>query len=298
MRAPSAARAWALALLLPCLSAGVIAAATVSGKFTIGDQTLTFENVAAFRMRDQFNPRAQETYVMVTARPVDLQAIAASIDPYAVAINDPAVRGDSDYLGFSVAADGTVAVNARFQGTQYIDSSGKIMGQQGSLVATCAENTATRIACKVKTAQPVKAMDGPTWSLDMTFAADVASRPAGKPLEKDGGAPAKALLALRSAIAGKDLAKILALLTPEQGEDYTKDWRSPAENLAAAKDLLDTRLPKKPKVTGGEMLADDRALLEVEGDAYEGRKMLYFVEMTLRDGKWLYQDSTIAGLLR
>jgi len=37
--------------------------------------------VAAFRMRDQLNPRTVETYVMLTVKPVDRAAIGASLDP-------------------------------------------------------------------------------------------------------------------------------------------------------------------------------------------------------------------------
>jgi hypothetical protein len=286
---------WVLALALPGL--GVAHANKISGQFVIGGKPVPVHEVAAFRMRDQFNPRTFETYVMLTAKPVDRAAIGASIDPYAVAINDPAVH-DTDYIAFSVSADGKASVNAHVGGTQYLDSSGTIMGQPGSLVASCRENTATRIACNVKTKSPVKSMDGPTWSMDLTFESDVVARAPGKPLAKDGEAPGKALLALRAAVGGKDLAKILALLTPEEAKSYQEDWRSPAENLASAKDILDARLPKQPKITGGELVANDHAVLEVEGVPYENGRMLYLVEMRLINGRWLYGSSGVAGMLR
>ncbi|MEO8276983.1 MAG: hypothetical protein ABI639_12265, partial [Thermoanaerobaculia bacterium] len=252
---------------LACLGfgTGLAAASPLTGKFVIGGKTLPLKNVAAFRMRDQRNPREMETYVMVTAKPVDAAAIGAAIDPYMAAINDPAVSGETDYLGFSVNAKGAVTINAHVGGTQYLDSSGTIMGQPGSLVADCKENSATKLACSVKTAAPVKAMDGPTWSMDLAFDTNVLSRPAGKPLAKDGGEPGKALLALRTALGGKDLAKILALLTPDEAESYKHDWASPEENLRSALDVLGVTVPKKPKITGGELIADDHALLEVEG---------------------------------
>ena len=271
--------------------------AGVTGKFVIGGKALTFREVAAFRIRDQFNPRTFETYVVVSAKPVDKATIGASIDPYALVINDPAVM-DENFLGFSVAANGEIDLNARFEGTQYIDSSGKIMGQTGSLVASCTENTATRVACSVKTAKPVKSMDGPEWSIDLSFDSEVLSRPSGKPLPADGGDAGKAFLALRAAVGGKDLAKILALLTPDEAKSYQEDWRTPEENLASAKDILDTRLPKKPKITGGELLADDHALLEIEGVPWDDGKMLYVIEMRKLEGKWVYADGGIAGMLK
>lgn len=295
MRALRFAGLWVLALTLPGL--GVTHAGPISGQFVLDGKTVPVSEVAAFRMRDQFNPRSLETHVMLTAKPVDRATIAASLDPYAVAINDPAVR-DADYLAFSVRANGEVSLNAHVGGTQYIDTSGKIMGQPGSLIANCRENTPTRIACSVKTAQPVKAMDGPTWSMDLSFEADVLSRKPGKPLAKDGEAPGKALLALRAAVGGNDLAKILALLAPEEAKSYQEDWRTPAENLASAKEILDVRLPKKAKITGGELLADDHAVLEVEGVPYENGRMLYLVEMRLVNGRWVYESSSVAGMLR
>ena len=283
---------------LTCALPGSGAAAPVGGQFELDGQATKPANVAAFRVRDQFHPREIETYVMLTATPVDKEAIKSSLDPYATAINDPAVMGENDYLAFWVKANGETQMNAHVGGTQYVDSSGKVMGMQGSLVASCKENTAARVACTVKTAKPVKSMDGPSWSLDVNFESDVAARPAGKPMAADGEAPGKALMALRGALAGKDLQKILGMLTPEQAKSYNEDWRTPEENLESAKDILDMRVPKQPKITGGEWLADDRAVLEVEGAPYPNGKMLYLVEMRRVDGQWRYADSTPAGLLR
>jgi hypothetical protein len=295
MRALRFAGQWVLALVLPGL--GVAHASPISGQFVLGGKPVPVSEVAAFRVRDQFNPRTVETYVMLTVKPVDRAAIGASLDPYAMAINDPAVR-DADYLAFSVRANGETSVNAHVGGTQYLDTSGTMMGQRGSLVANCRENTPTRIACSVKTAKPVKSMDGPIWSMDLSFEADVLSRAPGKPLAKDGEAPGKALLALRAAVGGKDLAQILALLTPEEAKSYQEDWRTPAENLASAKDILDVRLPKQPKITGGELVTNDYAVLEVEGVPYENGHMLYLVEMRRVDGRWVYEGSSVAGMLR
>jgi hypothetical protein len=294
MRTLRSACPWVLALVFPGF--GIAHAGSISGQFVLAGKPVPVSEVAAFRIRDSFNPRTFETYVMLTAKPVDRAAIGASLDPYSLAINDPAVR-DADYLAFSVRADGQVSVNAHVGGTQYIDTSGTIMGQRGSLVASCRENTPARVACSVKTKEPVKAMDGPTWSMDLSFESDVIGRKPGKPLAKDGEAPGKAFLALRAAVEGNDLSKILALLTPDQAKSYQEDWRTPAENLASAKDILGVRLPKQPKITGGELVANDHAVLEVEGVPYENGRMLYLVEMRQVDGRWLFEQSSVAGML-
>ena len=282
-----------LALALPV----PLSAAPITGKFVIDGKPLPVKEVAAFRMRDQFNPRQFETYVVLSETPLDKARIAADVDPYSIAINDPAVM-NADYIAFSVRPNGEIAMNAHVGGTQYIDTSGVMMGQKGSLTATCKENSATRVACSVKSPQPVKSMDGPSWSVDLGFESDVLSRPAGKPLPAGGGDAGKAFLALRSAVPGKDLSKILAGLVPDEAKGMVEDYRSAEENLAWANELLDMRLPKKPKITGGEALGDDRALLEIEGEPYENGKMLYLVEMQRVDGKWLYASSSPVGMLR
>jgi len=274
-------------------------AASVSGQFVLGGKPLKPAEVAAFRIRDQFNPRAFETYVMLTTKAVNKDKIKASIDPYAAAINDPAAFGDGvDYIALSISADGKTGLNAHVGDVQYVDSSGTIMGQQGSLSAACTENTATRIACTVKTTKEVKPASGPAWTLDVSFETEVLSRPAGKPMAKDGEAPGKALVALRTAVAGNDFAAILARLAPDKAKSYNEDYNTPAENLKSAKEILDARLPKQPKITGGEWLDDDHALLEVEGLPFAGTRMLYIVEMSRIDGKWLWEDSSPAGMLR
>jgi hypothetical protein len=282
--------------ILSALSS-MVQADSVSGQFALGDSALKPTEVAAFRIRDQFNPRQFETYVMLTTQPVDREAIGRNTDPYAMAINDDAVR-DADYLAFTIGGDGEVGMNAHVGGTQYIDSSGKIMGQKGSLIASCSSNTTERVACSIKVAKPVKSMDGPSWNVDVNFDSAILSRAPGKPIAKDGGDPGKAFLALVAAAQGDDLARILALLAPGEAENYQRDYNTVEENLKDAKTTLGFRLPKKPKITGGELLNDDTALLEVEGVPYEDGRMLYLVEMIRSEGRWGFNSASVAGMLR
>jgi hypothetical protein len=273
------------------------AAQTVTGEFTLGGTTLRPKHVAAFRVRDPNAPRTIVTYVMLTLTPVDTARIAADLDPYATAINDPAVMR-ADYLALHVTASGEARLNAHVKDTQYLDATVPAMGMPPGLAATCTENTPTRIACTVKTPKPVKPVDGPSWTLDVTFAAAVASRAPGTPMPAGGGPAGEALLALVQAVGGTELAGILARMTPDQARSYQADYNTPAENLASAKDVLGVRLPKQPRITGGELLAPDRALLEVEGTPFPGTTMLYVVEMRQLDGAWRYASSSTAGILR
>jgi hypothetical protein len=291
-----ASRATAFALMGCTLTAGLAAAQTVIGSFTLGGKALKPAHAAAFRIRSQNSARRFETYVMLTFKPVDAEKIAGDVDPYAVAINDPAVMS-ADYLAFQIAESGETHINAHVGGTQYIDSSGSIMGEPGSLVATCKENTTTRVACAVKTSKPVKPMDGPSWTLDVTFDTKVLTRTPGKPLPGNGGPAGSALLELIRAVGGKTLPPILAGLTPREAASYQESYRSPAENLQSAKDILGTRLPKQPEITGGEQMADDHVILEVEGVPFGKTRMLYLIEMRLVDGRWRYDGSSSVGLL-
>jgi hypothetical protein len=284
-------------LLVGSMTAVPVRAQSVTGAFTIDGHAVRPTHVAAFRIRNQNAPRTFETYVMLTLAPVDVARIGQDVDPYTAAINDPAVMR-ADYLAFQVSDAGETRINAHVGGTQYIDSSGVIMGERGSLVATCQENSPTRIACAVKTAKPVQPMNGPAWTLDVTFASAVVSRTPGKPLPPDGGPAGTALLALVKAVAGNALPPILAGLSPAQAKSYQETWRTPAENLESAKDILGARLPKQPRVTGGEWLADDHVLLEVEGVPFGSTRMLYLIEMRLIDGSWRYETSSSVGILR
>jgi len=162
-----------LSVMLLAVAAPALAD-SVSGQFAVeGKAPLKPAAAAAFVAEDK------STFVLLTPKPVDRAAIAKSSDPYSVAINDPSLRG-TDYLAFWVDAKGKVTMNATVGGTQYMDTSGLMMGQKGSLVASCSSNTPEHAACSVKTTKTVKFRDEPGWSLDMTFDVAVTPHAAGK----------------------------------------------------------------------------------------------------------------------
>ncbi|TLY49410.1 MAG: hypothetical protein E6K53_13785 [Gammaproteobacteria bacterium] len=291
----NSARCWWLILLwVPASSA---LADTVSGQFVLNGKPLKPSEVAAFRIRDQFHAREFETYVMLTQKPVNRDAIAKSIDPYTAAINDKAVL-DADYIALSVHGDGVIGMNAKVGGVQYVDSSGTIMMQQGSLKATCTSNSKERVSCTVKTAEPVKTTDGTIWSVDFTFDSAVLGHTPGKPLAKDGGEPGKAFRTFLTAAQGDDLAKITAQMSRRQAAGYQRDYNTPAENLKDLKQTMGFKLPKQPRVSGGELVDDDYALLDVEGDSGGGSAWLFRVEMRREDGHWVYDDAGRVGMLK
>src|SRR5690606_13684217 len=160
-------------------------------------------------------------------------------------------------------------------------------------------NTPQHVACHVKSPKPVETMDGPTWTVDMTFDSKVLARTPSKALPEDGGEPGKVLLRLVEPAGGDDFEAILALLTPQEAASYRdRDYQTAEENLADLKQLLGFTLPKQPEITGGELLDDDTAILEVEGTPYERTRMLYLVTLQRSDGRWGYASSRPAGILR
>ncbi len=286
-----------LTIFCGLLFAQASSADSVSGKFELDGKAFEPTSVAAFPVRGQKNPREFATHVMLSTTPMNLEAIAAAADPYMAAINDEAVM-KSDHLGFQVNPDGTVTMNAHVGGTQYLDSSGKIMGMTGSLVADCTTNTPERVTCSVATAKPVKTMSGNTWSVDMKFDSAVLAGTTGTPLPKDGGDPGKALAALVKAAKGNDLSAITALLAPDLAEQYQRDYNTPAENLDSAREFLENTLPKQHKITGGQLRDENTAMLEVEGVPHEGSRVLYIVTLKRTDGKWGYVFSQWVGSLK
>lgn len=273
-------------------------AGSVSGQFTLDGKAFKPTEVAAFRLRDHGSAREYNTYVVLSTKAMDKAKIVGALDPYTVALNDPAVS-ENDYVSLWVYKDGGVSVSANIRAeighTQYGSFSGKMGLVPGDLTVTCKENTPTHVACTVKTLHEVKPK-GHVYTLDFTFDAEALERKHGTPIAAGGAAPGQAFLALYGALAGNDLGKILALVAPDKAKDYNRDYKTPAENLKWAKEeLLGMRLPGQPKITGGESLAADRALLEVEGLWNGVIRKLFLVDMRRVDGKWVWLDIDSVG---
>lgn len=80
---------------------------------------------------------------------------------------------------------------------------------------------------------PLKAMDGPSYTIDVKFSADVVPALSGPALPAGGGDPGKALTAFLAAVAKKQWTGIKAGLGPTALAMFDKDYNSPAENAAS-----------------------------------------------------------------
>ena len=276
--------------------ASPVGAAEPVATFVLDGTSHEFQEVSAFRVRDQADATLEETMVMLTPTAPNREAIVEARDPRTAAINDPAT--DDGAVVLSVDPDGTIGMNAMVGGVQYLDTTGEIFGEPGSLQGECAVNSETRIACTVSTPEPVEAAGDETWTFEAEFDTEVLKREAGPPVEPGGGPPGEALLALEAALGGDDLEAILAHLSESQADDYRAEWRSPEENLASVKDDLTRFLPSEMEVIGGEYVDEDEAELEVKG-LFRGTEdgVLYTVTMVREGHRWVYDGSMFAGFV-
>ena len=176
--------------------------------------------------------------------------------------------------------------------TQYMnDASG---GLEGEFTA----NTAATVAGRVYAAAPMKTMDGPPYTIDVTFTAEVIPALTGTALPAGGGEPGKALTTFMGALVKKNWPGLKAGLSPRQLPSFEKDYNTPAENASSAVDILSAWLPTaKFKVTGGVLVNDTTAGLEMEGERF-GSRVLSFVKMVKTGAVWQFDESASAGSLR
>lgn len=270
-----------LALTLAMLAMPAVAG-EASGQFKAGTRVPIRPKVAtAYEIRDMRDARKRVIEVILTDAPVDAAAAVAELDPHMAVVNQPALQ-DRNYIILVVRPDGDVSMNATYSErmVQFIDMTGA-----GDLKAELTANTPARVAGRVFTPKPVVTKDE-SWTVDVKFAADVTRAEGGTKLPADGGEPGKALKALMSAVAKKNWEGIKRGVAEERFSD-----------LDEAIGTLEMWLPKKAKITGGE-LRGDAATLDVEGEMFEGTNGLFLVRMKKNGAGWIMERSVRAGFLK
>lgn len=267
-------------------------AGPAAGAVKSASGTIAARHAVAYVVRDARNPRASRVEVLVTDVPVDAATFVGDLDPHLTAINLDVLR-NRDYLLLWVAADGAATMNATYSKTmtQYVNDA------SGGLKSEITRNTATQIEGRAFSPAPLKTMDS-SYTIDVTFSADIVPALSGTALPAGGGEPGKALTALLAAIETKDWHGIKAGLSPNKLPAFDKDYNTPAENLATAVDILNAWLPTtRARVTGGFLVSENDAVLELEGERF-GSRVLALVRMTRTGGAWQYERSLNAGTLR
>ena len=252
-----------------------------SGQFKAGTRVpIGPKYAAAYEIRDMRDARKRVVEVILTDVPVDAAAAVAELDPHMAVVNQPALQ-DQNYIVLVVRPDGDVSMNATYSErmVQFIDMTG-----EGSLKAELTTNTPARVVGRVLTPKPVKTQDE-SWTVDVKFAADVTRASAGTKLPADGGEPGKALKALMSSVARKNWEGIKRGVAEDRFSD-----------LDEAVSILEIWLPKKAKITGGEVRGDV-ATIELEGEIFEGTKGLFLVRMTKSGARWILERAVRAGFI-
>lgn len=275
------------------LAAVPAVAGPASGTVRSATGTITVTQAVAYTVRDMRNPRTWRTEVLLTDVPVDGAALRGDLDPHVRAINLDALN-DRNYVLLWVSAEGVVSMNATYSKTmtQYMTDTA------GGLKAELTTNTAAKVEGRVYSPSPLKTMDGPTYTIDVKFSADVIPALTGPALPAGGGDPGKAFTAFMNAIAKKNWNGIKGGLSPATLPSFEKDYNTPAENLSSAVDILSAWLPlDKAKVAGGVLVSDTDAVLEMEGERF-GSRQLTLVRMTKSGAVWQFRESVTAGMLR
>jgi hypothetical protein len=280
---------WALALTLP-LSAF---AGEASGEFTAGKRPpIKPLYAAAFETRDQRDARKRAVEVVLSEEPVDLSEAVNELDPHTSVINQKALM-DHNYVLLWVRPGNDVSMNATYSATmtQFIETT------PDRMKAELTANTPDRVAGRIFSTKPLKTMDGETYSINLTFSTAITHALAGTKLPAGGGAPGKAFDALQAAMTKKDGDGVKSNVTAKRLESFNDADRSAKENLDDALQTLGMFLPKKPgKITGGE-LRGDVAILDLEGELFEGQFGLFQIRMIKTGDHWLFDRATRVGLI-
>ncbi len=286
---------FALLLCFPTMltTVSLAEAGPASGTVRSPTGTISPMQAIAYVVRDSRNARNTRVEVMLTDVPVNASRLKDDLDPHVTAINFDELR-DRDYLLLWVGGASTIAMNATYSKTmtQYLNDAA------GGLKVTFTTNTASRIEGRVYTEQPLKTMDGAKYTVDVTFSADVVPALAGTPIAAGGGDAGRALTTFLSAVTKKNWAGIKAGLSPRALPMFDKSYNTPAENAETTSDIFNARLPMtKLTVTGGQLLSQTSAVLDVEGDRF-GSRNLSRVRMVKTGDAWQFDESAPAGFVR
>lgn len=275
------------------LAPALAVAGPASGSVKSETGTISPKHAIAYVVRDGRNARNTRVELLLTDVPVDAARLRDDLDPHVVAINFEELR-DRNYLLLWIGADGAPSMNATYSKTmtQYLNDA------SGGLKAELTTSTPAKIEGRIYSATPLKTMDGPTYTIDVKFSADVVAAPTGTPLPAGGGDPGKALTTFLASVTKKNWPAIKAGLSPRALPMFDKDYNTPAENAATASDLFNAWLPMtKLKVGGGLLVNDTTAVLEVEGERF-GSRVMSLVRMVKTGAAWQFDQSAQAGALR
>lgn len=276
-----------------CASAGVADAGPASGQFRGKPGTIAPKHATAYVVRDMRNPRTTRVELLLTDVPIaDVGSLRDALDPHLVAINLDAIE-KRNYILVWVSSDGSAAMNATFSETmtQYINDT------DDGLKIELTANTPTKIEGRLFAPSALKTVGGETYSVNLKFSADVSPPPTGSALAAGGGEPGQALTAFLAAVAKKNWPGIKAASSPNARGMFDRSYNTPAENAQSVLDLTNAWIPSKQRKIAGGQLRGDVAILEVEGEIFEGQAGLSLVKMVKAGTSWQFDQAARVGML-
>jgi len=267
-------------------------AGTASGAFKLRNgQPIAPKYATAYIVRDGINARQKQVELLLTEKPVDGAAIQRALDPHVAAVYVGSAD-DTNYIMLLVTPDGVVHMNATYSDLrQYNNDS------TSDLKATLTTNTPTKIEGRLVSTRPLTGMRGATYTVDISFSADVPPRVIGQVLPAGGGDPGKAFLGFLTTVQKKNWTAIKAASTPEFASGFEEPRRAAAENAAAVAERVALWMPTSKLVVATGDLRGDTAMLDVEGET-DGLGALTLVRMVKVGTAWKVAEIRRSGYLK
>jgi len=246
---------------------------TVTGKLTVGDQSVEINHVYAYAEPGFFDKKKLDVVVMMCDAQVPAKAMRDIFE--LMKLRDAGTLHCVRQI-----------INTEKQVINY-EVMHKAFGMQESGASTyhvfeAKTFDAGTIEGRARTTSERKSFKDVPYSYDITFRAAIEPMPnkkAGKKLPADGGAPGKAYLAHNKKILTMDIAEIRKSAPP--GElDKTSD-----EELKAMLALAVAMTPKDPKITEGYENGDKGILFVTS--IVDKQKQYGTIEMEKQDGQWV-----------
>ncbi len=265
-----------------------------SGTFTAQKMgTITVAHGIAYVVRDQRDARRTQVEILLTDVDIDAAAVQTAFDPHMTAINMDQLS-DRNYVLLWVTADGTVGMNATYSKTmsQFVDDS------RGGLTVTWTTRSASRLAGRLVSKGAVKAMDGATYTADLTFEVDVPALRLERPSRQAAAIQDRGCARCWRRQRRKTGTGFGPASSPEALKTFDRSYNTPAENAESAAELLKAWMStEKLDITGGILESESVAVLDVEGELFPGQRALTRVRMVKAGGRWQFDRAARAGML-
>jgi hypothetical protein len=251
-------------------------AASVEGALVVNGTTVELPYVYAYAQKTGFYDEADPTWTLLfVSQPIaerslddhiwDAAYVRVGITLSAEFSDEPELQVLSQDIRFSADAQGNVS------GGTYPQLELSSVGPE-------------RLAGRVYHAEPAEFFDD-TYQYDFTFSVPLSDPfgPIGEPLPAGGGEPGAAYLAFVDAIHAGDLARLKALVAPDQVEML--EGEDAQDNIG----FIQMMTPTGVEVLGGSS-DGETAILQITG-TMDGEAVAGEITLVNRDGRWFATGS-------